>query len=132
MLDPSPQAGTNCQLTNRITINNTPETADTGPAFVPSMKDRAAMAAALWELPVDGRWNLGLTGAEAEFWLTRVWATLDNFPSDVNCDESAAIAAARCVDASLAPAEALGVRRLWAFCNMLTKSYKKVLWLYKL
>lgn len=107
-----------------------PETAEGGPGFVPSMKDRAAIAAALWELPPDGRWNLGLVGAEDEFWFNTVWTTLDNlpsdslpsdnFPSDVNCDERAAIAAALCVEVSLAPTEELGVRRLCSFCYIQT------------
>lgn len=94
-----------------------------GPGFVPvRTEERAAMAAALWELAVVfaawGRWNLGLTGADEEFWRwSRPWAALGSIPSDVNCDERAAIAAALCVYTSLDPAEALGVRRLLVTCN---------------
>jgi hypothetical protein len=43
-----------------------PETVEAAD-FVPSMTDKAAIAAALCELPVDGRCTLGLTGADAEF-----------------------------------------------------------------
>lgn len=99
-----------------------PETAEGVPDLLPSMKDRAAIAAALCELAVDGRWNLGLTGAEDEFWFITLWTTLDSFPSDVNCDERAAIAAALCVDVSLAPTEELGVRRLCDFWKIQTKT----------
>ena len=100
-----------------------PDTVEAVVDFVPSMKDRAAIAAALCELAVDGRWNLGLPGADAEFWLIIVWAALDNFPSEVNCDERAAMAAALCVDVSLAPTEELGVRRFWGFWNIRAKCY---------
>lgn len=106
-----------------LSLPDSPRFETGGPGFVPvRTEERAAMAAALWELAVVfaawGRWNLGLTGADEEFWRwSRPWAALGSIPSDVNCDERAAIAAALCVDTSLDPAEALGVRRLLVTCN---------------